>query len=253
MTLLTYKLFAALLILLASLATIIYPLKHHARTTHAESFELGEALASGIFLGVAFFHMLPEAISSARQLWPTTHFPIAESICMGSFLLFLFLERLSLMTSSQHTKYMIPYVLVIMLALHSLIEGAALGINTTFAEALIIFIAIIAHKGSESFALCVTLMRHEFSFRKICWIILLFCLITPLGIFLGESIILLTHSNQGKILATGFNAIAAGTFLYMSTLHHIRFHQHAEEDQGLLAFFFLVLGLVTMWLVAWVN
>jgi zinc transporter ZupT len=247
-----YKASAAVLIFVVSMATVLYLLKRKSALRHPESVELGEALASGVFLGMAFFHMLPEAVRLFGQVYAVTY-PIAEAICVAGFLLMLFLERLSVVTSAHHAKYSIPYILTLILVIHALIEGAALGIGNTFPETVILFIAILAHKGSESFALCVTMLKHEIAMRRIVFFTFLFALMTPIGIALGVMINELTFFDHGTILAGTFNAFAAGTFIYISTLHHIRFHKHTEETQGLLEFGCLVLGLVAMGVIAlWV-
>lgn len=250
MILIIYKALAALLIFLISIVTVIYPLRHKARPKHTESFELGEAFASGIFLGAAFFHMLPNAIVNFDSFYKHIHYPIPEAICAGGFLLLLFLERLSLAHSVLNPKNTIPYILALILVIHSFTEGAALGIGKSFAEAFMIFIAIIAHKGSASFALCITLMRYHLPLNRIILIIIFFSLMTPLGIAVGAAINLLTESQGGELAAILFNAFAAGTFLYIATLHHIQFHQRLNVAQGLREFFFLFLGSVIMALIA---
>lgn len=250
MILIFYKAIAALLIFFASIAIIVYPLKKKKALTHTEPFELGEALASGIFLGAAFFHMLPDAIRIFNQAEGISNYPIPEVVAILGFLLLLFLERLSLLNSSHSPKHSIPYILAIILIIHALTEGAALGIGSTFSETFMIFIAILAHKGSESFALCVTLLRHQLPFKRIVLIILFFSLMTPLGIGLGTIVNLFTFARNGELIAAMFNAFAAGTFLYISTLHHVRFHQHIEETQGLIEYLFLVIGVVIMGTIA---
>ncbi len=252
MTLIYYKVLAALLIFVSSLITVIYPLRKHLALHHSESLELGEAFASGIFLGIAFFHMLPASINSFHHLFRNIHYPLAELICIIGFISLLFLERLSLLTNNTHRKLSgIPTILTLMLVIHSLIEGTALGINDTFSQAFMIFIAIIAHKGSASFALCITLIRHQISLSKILAIVLFFSLMTPLGIFLGTTLNSLSYLTGGQLLAAIFNAFATGSFFYMSTLHHVQFHKRAAEgSQGLWEFIFLVIGLILMGLVA---
>lgn len=250
MSFILYKSLAALIILLISLAAVIYPLKRQNVLQHAEPVELGEALASGIFLGMAFFHMLPDAISTFNSLYGANIYPIAEMICIGGFLLLLFLERLSIARINKGAKHSIPHILAIILIIHALTEGAALGIGATLSGTTMLFIAIIAHKGSESYALCITLLRHQVPFNRTVIIIILFALMTPLGILLGTGVNELMQATNGQLAKAIFNSFAAGTFLYISTLHHIRFHQHTEETQGMLEFSCLVLGLVAMGAIA---
>lgn len=245
MTLVSYKIIAALLIFLVSVLTILYPLKQK-RFMHREGIQLGEAFASGIFLGAAFFHMLPDSIESFTELYGRMSYPIPEFICIAGFLLLLFLERISLLHSPMRSPLTIPYVLAIILIFHAFIEGAALGIGTNLPATVMFFIAIVAHKGSESFALVITMMRHELPFVRILFIAIFFSLMTPLGIALGITINEFAMDKLGKLYAASFNAFAAGTFLYISTLHHIHFHQHIEDQQGMVEFASLVLGLSIM-------
>jgi zinc transporter ZupT len=256
-TLIYYKALAGALIFASSLAAVIYPIRKHLLSSHSEPLELGEAFASGIFLGVAFFHMLPASINSFQKLWPNLQYPVAELICILGFISLLFLERLSLISCNRRNHnhgVSIPYILTIMLFIHELIEGTALGINTSFTGAFMLFVAILAHKGSTSFALCVTLMRHQVSLKSIVAIVIFFSLVTPLGIFLGATLNSLTYLNSGQLLEALFNAFATGSFFYMATLHHVQFHKRAaEESHGMWEFFFLVIGLVLTGLIAvWV-
>ncbi len=248
MTLITYKAFAALLILLISLVTVLYPLRKKAAGHHNESQELGEALASGIFLGAAFFHMLPDALRGFTALYPDLHYPLAELIAVGGFLFLLLLERLAL-SQNHHDNvsfFAVPYLLAVILIIHALTEGMALGIGTSLAETLLLLIAIAAHKGSESFALCIALLKHELPFHRVLRIVIFFACMTPLGIFLGALLQNYTYATTGQLAAASFNAFAAGTFLYVSTLHHVHFHEHERDTRGLVEYGCLLLGTVIM-------
>ena len=245
MSLFLYKIFSALIIFLISILIAFIPIYRKKSLRHKEGVELGEALASGIFLGAAFLHMLPDAVRTFTATYPAINYPVPEIICVAGFLLMLLLERFSLAVSSE-SKNAIPYVLAIVLIVHAFIEGLALGIGSTISEALLLCLAIVAHKGSESFALCTTLLRHSVPIKRLIAIVIFFALMSPLGILLGTTTLLSAHYG----LAAIFNAFAAGTFLYISTLHHVHFHQHDGERQGLIEFGFLLAGVGMMAVIA---
>ncbi len=247
MTLSAYKAIAAICIFLTSVVISLYLLKRKNALNQGETAGMWEALASGIFLGAAFFHMLPDAIRSYAQVYPGATYPVPELVCVGGFLLLLFLERLSLTNHHARSKNYIPYILALALIIHALSEGAALGLESAYAETAMLFIAILAHKGSESFGLCILLLRYALPMRHVLFTLIFFAVMTPLGIFLGEAI---TSSGGSELVASLFTAFAAGTFLYISTLHHVHFHQHGDETQGMLEFACLTGGTIIMGLIA---
>ncbi|RDI39202.1 ZIP family metal transporter [Aquicella lusitana] len=249
MTLIIFKTIAAVIIFLISVAAVIYPLKTKQEIAPAKLLELGEALASGIFLGVAFFHLLPISISVFHEFFDTVEYPVPEAICMGGFLLLLFLERLSLARSFLQPTHSIPVLLAIVLVIHALTEGAALGIGENISDSLAILIAIIAHKGAASIALCMVLMRYNQAYSRTLLIVILFALMTPIGIAAGTAVEVNTHGREFWIAA--FNAFAAGTFIYMSTIHQAQFHQRTEEEAySMKEFVLFALGLIGMGVLA---
>lgn len=247
MSLPAYKAIAAMLIFFTSMLISLFLLKRKNALSQGEQVGIWEALASGIFLGAAFFHMLPDAIRSFGQLYPDITYPVPEIVCVGGFLLLLFLERISLTNHHARSKNYVPYILALTLIIHALSEGAALGLETAYAETAMLFIAILAHKGSESFGLCILLLRYALPMRHIFITLTFFAVMTPLGIFLGEVV----NSSGGHPLAASlFTAFAAGTFLYISTLHHVHFHNHGDEARGMVEFACLTVGVAMMGLIA---
>ena len=247
MTLITYKIIAAIIIGITSIITVAYPIAVRAYPKHRPFLELADAFASGIFLGAALFHMLPEARHDLLLSVGAHDYPLAELLCAGGFLLLLLLERIAnIHHAAKQSTQIIPYMFALILIIHALIEGAAVGVNTTFAGAFVIFIAIVAHKSSESFALAVILNQHNLRLARIITIIIVFSLMTPLGIILGTQLTSTLPEKSSLLLTGSFNAFAAGTFLYMSTLHHMNHHKKQHEGEGLIEFGALFVGLIVM-------
>ena len=95
--------------------------------------------------------------------------------------------------------------------------GAAFGISSSLAMTVVIFIAVLAHKGSASFALGLELGRSSFS-RVSAWrLFLLFVIMFPIGALLGESVS--TAADAHPLVEASISAAAAGTFLFFGTLH----------------------------------
>ena len=208
MNLLTFKIFAAVIIFLIALISGLWPFLK--KTAKDLDFPFGESFAAGIFLGAGLLHMLPDA---AREFFHAGyHYPIAYLMAAGGFLLLLFLEHLN-----HAIKTHIALLTLLMLSIHSLLEGAAVGLSQDFLTSFMIFIAIIAHKGAASFALSINLNRSSLP-RVLTWTgFAFFALMTPLGIFAGDWVTTATQVNA--LLTPTFTALAAGTFLYIGTLH----------------------------------
>lgn len=227
-------------------------LQKHKEHIHHSVVQLAEAFAGGIFLGVALFHMLPDADIALHKFNPALDYPFANLICAGGFCLFLFLEQ-AIHHINEHedssAPNVIPFLFIILISFHALSEGIALGVNQALADIVVIFLAIIAHKASEAFATGMQLMKGTLNSKMLLSLFLAFSLMSPLGVGLGIFMMQITGQHYSQFLIGFFNALAAGTFLYIATLHRLH-HQHQHKLGYLYEFYATLAGLLLMAVVA---
>lgn len=245
---LSEKLTFALIIFLVSLFAGLLPLSNFsfanlrdkATSFARKDFIIGEALASGVFLGAALLHMLNEA---ARDFFLLDYkYPVAFLLAGIVFLTLLLLEHIGREVNEHSGNNNILFVIlsVIMLSIHSLLEGVALGIRTDFSLIVIIFIAIIAHKWAASYSLAVQIKKNNLS-KHLSWVLfMIFALMTPVGIFFGN--IINSGLNLSEVIAPIFTSLAAGTFLYIGTLHGLNRAVMIERCCNLNDYIFVIIG-----------
>lgn len=251
MTLISVKIIAAIITFLLGLSFGLLPMRLTCSRKHLLS--IGDAFAGGVFLSAALLHMLPNAEAGFRASMPSATYPLAMLVIAITFILLFVLENSALLFTKKHFFNGVttaPILMAFLIMIHAMIEGAALGINTDLASFFIILCAVIAHKSSEGFALSVNLHRYEIGFSKIVIIIFLFSLMTPLGIFIATQISNILQNDSGKFAVAILNSLAAGTFLYLGTVHIIAEPDHIICRCGLLS---LLAGMTVMAVVAiWV-
>jgi len=177
-------------------------------------------------------------------------YPFAFLLCGISFLVLLLLEHWGTEVKHQEggSSNAIAILATIMLAFHSLFAGAALGISQQTGTVILILVAILAHKWAASFSLAIQINKSQLKFRSGLGLYLLFAVMTPLGILLGDGIM---HSAAGESLIKPiFLSLAAGTFLYIGTLHGLKRSVMVERCCNLRDFSFVILGFTLMAIVA---
>lgn len=241
MNLPVFQILAAFTIFASSIVMGLLPVRFSKE--HQSGITTLEAIASGIFLGAALFHMVPDAQNGFNQLGLTS-FPYTMLLSVCSFILLLLLERIS-------RAHFTGLLLTIVLSLHAFIAGAALGISKTIGAALVIFLAIIAHKSCESFALVMALRRTTKSNQQVLLLLLLFSFMTPLGILLASSTSAYLNDTSSQLAEAILNGITAGTFFYIGTLDTLgRQLQPQRLVNRVREFVALVLGMSLMGIVA---
>jgi len=207
-------------------------------------FPIGETLATGVFLGAALLHMLPEA--NNQFLHMGYHYPFAYIITGIVFLFFLWFEHLGKELYHHHDNKHPAFAILAwaMLSIHSLMLGAALGLSNSRSVVVMLFLAIITHKWAESFAIAVQLNKSSLSRIKSVLFFLSFSMMTPLGIFIGWYFGrgIETNSLFDPVLV----AASAGTFLYLGTLHGLERCVMVERCCNLRDFSFVIIGFLLM-------
>lgn len=221
-----------------------YPFKKRIRDDKHIDFPIGETLATGVFLGAALLHMLPEANNLFKLMG--YNYPFAFIITGAVFLIFLWFEHLGKELYHHHNAEHPAFALLAwaMLSVHSVMLGAALGLAHYNSMIIMLFLAIITHKWAESFAIAVQLNKSSMSTSKSMVFFLLFSFMTPLGIYFGW------YFGHGVETNSLFDPIliaaSAGTFLYLGTLHGLERCVMVERCCNLRDFSFVIIGFVLM-------
>ena len=226
------------------------PFSHQRKKRIGVDYTAGEALACGIFLGAAILHMLPEANEAFHNAG--FHYPVAFLGAGVVFLFLLWLEHLGTHLSEHESSNSPAYAWLstAVLSVHSLLAGAALGSTSTISTAVIIMVAVIAHKWAASFALAVKLVQSGQSLKSNLIAFGIFSAAFPLGVGLGA----LANMPMGdNLLEPIFNSFAAGTFLYLGTLHGLTRATLINRCCNRRDFNYVIVGFVVMALVALVH
>ncbi|KAJ3428835.1 zinc transporter zip1 [Anaeramoeba flamelloides] len=130
-------------------------------------------------------------------------------------------------------------ILLLALIIHSALEGISFALVEE-SEAVVIFIAIIAHKFSAAFALGVAFVKSFGKHWKIFVVsIIIFSLATPIGITIGFGI----ESYNSNTMINTFLAAAAGSFIYCGIMELNESFDGKNHHKKVIAF---ILGVVIM-------
>ena len=242
-----FKLIAVLLIFMVTAVAGVLPFykKHGAKRF---DFPAGEAIACGVFLGAGLIHMLGDAASGFAAAG--YQYPFAFLIAGISFLTLLWLEHVGQELEAHHegTSASMAILAVVMLSIHSLLEGAAVGISSNLLTVVVLACAILAHKWAASFSLAMQINKSPLGFNVGLLLFVTFVVMTPIGILLGDAI--LHGMGNYPLLTPIFSALAAGTFLYIGTLHGLRRATMIERCCNMREFSLMLLGFGLMAVVA---
>ena len=216
---------------------------------------VGNAATGGVFLGVGLIHLLGDAQENFSTVLGDIDYPIALMVAGFGFLLALLTEKVLLggatLAGSVSRSGAYPWALLLLLSVHSLVAGASLGLEQAFAASLVLFLAIVAHKGAAAFALGVSLQSAGLPRGTTVKTITLFSLTTPAGVALGLLFSQALEGQRALYVEAVFDAIAAGTFLYIAVLEVLGESFASSEDRWLKSAStvaaFALMALVALW------
>lgn len=244
MGIIEFKFIGTAFIVLMTVLAAYFPFKLAYRDRKDYSFPIGNALAAGIFLGAALLHMLAEAAEEMMAL--NIKYPVVYFFAGMTFLLLLLLEHVGMEMKhrNKHGDMFISILAVVMLTIHALFEGIAFGGTESLSSAMVILFAISSHKWAASFALAVELNRTSMSLKHSFAYFAIFALAIPVGVALGGSVnaYFPGHALSEAIL----NAMAAGTFLYIGTLHGLQRSVMVHQCCDLRTFAWVIVGFLLM-------
>jgi len=231
------KLALLLTILAAGAAGAVLPLLRRDAVRADRLLGWGNAFAAGVFLAAGLVHMLPDA----DRAWSALgyRYPMAFLAAGLGFVLMLLVEHV-LPPEHAHEEVHAPsgerfaqiitrhhdalgaYAVLTALSIHSLLAGLVLGAETDLSRALVIWMAVLAHKWAEGFALGVSLARSEIASNQARRLVALFALATPAGGLVGAILGASVGGRLGQVLEASFVSVAAGTFVYVATFDILR-------------------------------
>ncbi len=207
------------------------------------------AAATGVFLGAVFLHLLPSlsryAPAGSGEA-PGGYGDTAVWLCvLAGVLAVYFIETVLFRASGpggvdRHLG--VGYAALAGLSIHSVANGvgyAAAADRPELAGPLLV--AIVAHKGFESFSLASVFRLAGFTARRVFATVVAFSLATPAGILLGNALATLL-GDGGLAIVT---ALAAGTFLYVCLCELLPEVFHHRED-GVRKILLLLAGIGAM-------
>lgn len=216
------KLIAAASILAIALIGGAIPMAAARNQSSRRFFSLGNAFAGGLFLGVGFIHLLPEGI---EQLGEVVDYPLAALLAALGLAALLLIDRIvfdgrHLHSDAEHAagRSIYPLVLLLLLSIHSIIAGLALGLERHASAAIVLAFGIVLHKGSEAFALMVSSITANFAANRRKALLGVFVAMTPVGILAGMLGSSALRGDAASLVEGSFKALAAGTFIYIAIL-----------------------------------
>lgn len=196
-------------------------------------FHVLVAFAAGLFLGIVFFDLLPEAWDRAPGAGPA-------SLWRGAFVLtgvlapFLVENMLLPGRQGAEAHRTLGWGSFFGLSVHALANGMGWAASSLDGDASLekaVFVSLLSHKVPEGFSLATVLLLGGGSRARALSLLALFSCITPAGLFLGRTF----FGDVGPDGIQALVALASGTFLYVALCDLLPeiFHERVDAAKKL--------------------
>lgn len=216
MSLESFKLLAAVSIWIVALIGAGFSKRLIEQTTQGAFLSLANCFAGGVFLAAGLIHVLPDSQGQLAVAFPNVDYPLFGLIATAAVTVMVFIDRLGQRQSNTDASGVAAAILFLILSIHSVITGFALGVENQSVAAIALLIAVLAHKGTATFALGLKVRPVSNTATQFNLRMLAFSLTTPLGVVVGLSLLHRLSSTQAPMMEGIFDAIAAGTFIYVA-------------------------------------
>lgn len=250
MNLVSFKLIAALAIFIIGFLGAVFARRLTERSGDGGALSIANCFAGGVFLAAGLIHVLPDAQSQLASVFPSMDYPLFGLLATASLALMVLIDQIGHRSSvNENNSVVSATVLFLVLSIHSLITGFALGIEDQSVTAVALLIAVLAHKGTASFALGLKVSPVSAQARQFFTRMLAFSLTTPVGVVLGLWLLNRLSNSNGPLVEGIFDALAAGTFIYVAVFEILsqEFRKHGHGNAKLVA---MILGVALMAIVA---
>lgn len=205
--------------------------KDPARVRNALSMcDMANCFAGGVLLGAGLTHLLSDAgekLERSTLLLPSMRVRLPEGLCGVGFLLAFLLEKVWVVADDKDMALESKSVtgglmLTVVLSVHSILAGMALGTFDTYSASLGVLLAIVAHKSAAAFSLAANVLPLHISNRYRWAMLAVFSLSTPVGVFLGGYIAGMLNQEYEDPFEGIVLALASGTFLEIAAFDVLR-------------------------------
>ena len=242
--------FVFAVIMFISVATFGYiPLSLELSSERLKQFT---AVCAGVLIGSAFLVIIPEALELVEGQEEESQ---VESLTFGlailaGFVLMLLLEVFGLPHAVHHDedKNLLGLSATIGLIAHAAADGLAVGasVSSSTETGVIVFLAIMLHKGPAAFGLSSFLKHIDIENSKAKLYLFSFALSSPLvailTFFVFQDTSFASDDNIGLALL-----FSAGTFIYVATVDVLP-EVHSHDDNKDSPVWFVLLGMFLVFL-----